>query len=123
MQGQWKIKVQEMLQICQEELKKTTEIGKKMLTASKASTTLRETYEELGLMVVNEMRKGSFKWENEKVEELLEKISLKEKELEEIEKEVKKIKVSSESEELREKKPSESEELREKKPSESDSPQ
>ena len=29
MQSQWKNRMQEMLNICQEELKKTTEIGKK----------------------------------------------------------------------------------------------
>ena len=35
MQSPWKNRVQEMLNICQEELKKTTEIGKKMISASK----------------------------------------------------------------------------------------
>ena len=94
MQGEWKVKFQEMMQVCQEELKKTTEIGKKMLTASKANSDLREAYEELGEFVVTETRKGNLTWESKGIEAIMEKISQKETELQKIEKEVKKIKVS-----------------------------
>ena len=97
MREQWKSKVQEMLQICQEELKKTTEIGKKMLTASKASSDLREAYEDLGTLAVSEIRKGNLNWENESVKKILEKISEKESELEVIETQVKEIKVAAEN--------------------------
>ena len=94
MQGEWKSKFQEMIQVCQEELKKTTEIGKKMLSASKANSDLREAYEDLGHFVVTETRKGNLTWDSKEIETYMEKISQKEAELEEIEKEVKKIKVS-----------------------------
>ena len=64
MQGEWKSKFQEMMQVCQEELKKTTEIGKKMLTASKANSDLKEAYEELGIYIVAETRKGNLNLEH-----------------------------------------------------------
>ena len=41
----WSKKFMQVLQHAQEELKKTTEIGKKMISASKTSSELHELYE------------------------------------------------------------------------------
>jgi|GEM_PF-482567 len=49
--NEWKIRVQEILAVCHEELRKTTNIGKKMLSASRTTTNLHEAYEELGRLL------------------------------------------------------------------------
>ena len=48
---QWREKLNGLFNTCQGELKRTAEIGKKMLTASKENTHLNEKYEELGKIV------------------------------------------------------------------------
>lgn len=95
MDKQWKNKVQDILHICQEELKKTTEIGKKMLSASSTNSELHSAYEELGQYIKNKVESNELKIDDEKVDKLIELISEKEQTLEEIEKEVKKIKIST----------------------------
>ena len=92
MQSQWKNRMQEMLNICQEELKKTTEIGKKMINASKASTELHETYELLGHHVLKAIKDGSLEWEDIEAQRLVKLIEKKESALEEMEGEVRDIK-------------------------------
>ncbi|MBK24232.1 MAG: hypothetical protein CME70_09560 [Halobacteriovorax sp.] len=91
----WQSRFQEILQTCQDEVKRTTEIGKKMLTASRTNTNLHEAHEELGQLVVRSIESGELKWENPKVIELLEKIKDCEKDLETIEEEVNKIKFAA----------------------------
>ena len=88
---EWKSKVQEFFQSAQDEFKRTTEIGRKMLTASKTNSNLHEAYEELGMLVAKEIKKGKLKWDNARVKELLCQINDCEKDLETIESEVKKI--------------------------------
>jgi len=95
----WKNKVQELFQICQEELKRTTEIGKKMLSASKTNTSLHESYEKLGLLAVEQLESGQLKWEDSRVSELIDKIKTCEKDLESFEGDVNKIKTSVKKEE------------------------
>lgn len=92
---QWKSKVQEIFQTCQSEIKRTTEIGKKMLTASKTNSCLHEGHKELGILVAKALESGELKWENKRVEELLQTISSCEDDLEEIENEVNKIKFAA----------------------------
>lgn len=92
---QWKNKVQEILNVCQEEIKRTTEIGKKMLSASKTNTCLHESYEELGVLVVKAIKDGSLKWDNPRVKELINTIENCEHDLDEIESEVNKIRFSA----------------------------
>jgi hypothetical protein len=92
---QWKNRVQEMFQVCQDELKRTTEIGRKMLTASKANGQIHEAYEELGILVVKELSEGNLEWDNPRVKELLESVQKCEKDLEHIEEEVNNIRFSS----------------------------
>ena len=89
-----KNKVNEILQVCQDEFKKTTEIGKKMISASKTNSCLHETYEEIGTLVVEALKDGDLEWNNSRVNELIEKINQCEEDLELIEGEVNKIKFS-----------------------------
>lgn len=96
MQNQpWKLKVQEMLQVCQDEIKRTTEIGKKMLSASKTNTVLHEAYEELGMLAVKELQDKKLQWDNPRVAEILEQVKKCEKDLSSIESEMNKIKFQS----------------------------
>jgi polyhydroxyalkanoate synthesis regulator phasin len=91
-QPQWKDRFNEIVQTCQEELKKTTEIGKKMLSASKTNTQLNESYEELGHLAFKAIEKGELTWDHMRVQELIKTIKTCEKDLEEIEKDVSNIK-------------------------------
>lgn len=95
--NEWKMKFQEMFQICSEELKKTTEIGKKMLSASKTNSTLHETYEELGILTAEAIKKNELKWDNEKVKKLLKTIEGCEADLKDIENEVNDIRFAEEN--------------------------
>jgi hypothetical protein len=92
MQSPWKNRVQEMLSLCQEELKKTTEIGKKMINASKTSSELHETYESLGHLILQEIKDKNITWDNPEAERLISIIESKEEELEKMEGEVRNIK-------------------------------
>tara|TARA_B100000886_G_scaffold330728_1_gene281460 strand:+ start:1246 stop:1560 length:315 start_codon:yes stop_codon:yes gene_type:complete len=94
MEKHWKNKVQEILHVCQGELKKTTEIGKKMLSASTTNSELHNAYEELGHIIKNKIENEEVIIDDPKVHEVIKMINDKEKTLEEIEKEVKKIKIS-----------------------------
>ncbi len=87
-------KVQDFLQNCQTELKRTTEIGKKMIGASRTNTCLHEAYEELGALVEEEIKEGRLEWNHPKVESLLAKIEECKKSLDQLEGEVTRIKKS-----------------------------
>ena len=88
----WKDKFSNFLVSCQEELKKTTEIGKKMLSASKTNTELQETFEELGRHVRNHIQEKKLDWNDDKVDQLLKKIETYEEQLKDYEDGVKGIK-------------------------------
>lgn len=96
--AEWKGRVQKMLQTCQGELKRTTEIGKRMLSASKTNSKLHENYEELGVLLVKAMESGEVKWDNARVQEIMSEIKICEKSLEEIEDEVNNIRFSDTNE-------------------------
>ena len=87
-QSPWRTKFQKLFQLCQDELKRTTEIGKKMLSASKTNSNLHNAYEELGVLVVKEMKKGALKLDHPKINLLVHQINSCEKDLETVEKEV-----------------------------------
>lgn len=93
----WQKKVQDMFQVCSEELKKTTAIGKKMLTASKTNANLHEAYEELGVLTVEALKSGELVWENEKVQKILKTIEGCESDLNSIEEEVNDIRFNQEN--------------------------
>lgn len=90
-----KNKVQQIFQSCQTELKRATEIGKKMLNASRENTELHEAYEQLGVLIYKAMKAGELKWDKPKVTELMSVIDKCEKNLESIEAQVQKIKFSA----------------------------
>ena len=89
--AQWREKVQEMLKVCQDEIVKTTEIGKKMLNASKANSELHDTYEKLGEFLVTSIRNNDHQWDHPQVKRLMKKIEECEDNLENIENAVNKI--------------------------------
>jgi len=97
-QNEWRNKFQEMFQLCQDELRKTTEIGKKMLTASKTNSTLHESYEELGVLAVKAIEEGELNWESPRVKEILKKIESCRSNLTDIENEVNSIRFAEEAE-------------------------
>ncbi len=90
--NEWKSKFQEIFNVCQEELKKTTDIGKKMLMASKSNSKLHEAYEKLGHLAFEAMASGELDWNKEQVTKLVKKIEKYTKELESIEKDVNDLK-------------------------------
>ena len=94
----WRVRMQEIFQVCQEEVKRTTEIGKKMLTASKTNTGLHEAYEELGIFTAEALKNGDLQWDEPKVARLLETISNCEKDLRSIQDEVNDIRFAQSSE-------------------------
>lgn len=92
---EWTVKFQEMIHVCQDELKRTTEIGKRMLSASKSNSSMHEAYEELGHLIKKALENDEVKWENSRAQELVESISACEKELNLFETEVNDIRFKS----------------------------
>lgn len=88
----WKSKFNDMVQSCQNELKRTTQIGMKMLSASQSNAQLHEKYEELGRLAMSALENNEIEWKGVQVEELTEKIKQLRKTLEGLEKEVSDIK-------------------------------
>lgn len=93
---QWKNKVQELFQSAQTEIKRTTEIGKKMFNASRTNSNLNEAYEELGIMTARALERGELEWNHARVKELLVLIKTCQEDLEKIEDEVHDIKFAEE---------------------------
>lgn len=97
-QNDWRTKFHDIFQTCSEELKRTTEIGKKMLSASKTNTNLHEAYEELGVLAAKAIKNKELTWENEKVAKLLKTIEGCENDLKDIENQVNDIRFAEGSE-------------------------
>jgi pyruvate formate-lyase activating enzyme-like uncharacterized protein len=91
----WKERVQGIFQTCSDEIKKTTEIGMKMLSASKTNSQLHESYEELGHLVYKAMKNKEIDWDNARAKELMTLIMSCKKDLKDLEEEVVKIKETS----------------------------
>lgn len=91
----WTVRLGELVSVCQDEIKRTTEIGKRMLTASKTNTDLHESYEALGRHICDQIRKEKLTLDDSEVSRLIEKIGDCEKILEGLEKEVSEIKEDS----------------------------
>ena len=88
----WKKRLSDVLNSCQGELKKTTEIGRKMLAASRRNSELKEAYEMLGLMAMSDVKNGKMQWNNTKAMDLIKKIEKFEEELQKMEGDVQDIK-------------------------------
>ena len=88
----WVDKFNELVNTCQNEFKRTTQIGMKMVSASQSTAQLQEEYQKLVKMVAKAMKKGDLKWENEEVAQLLEQIAQLKGQLKGFEKEVQELK-------------------------------
>ena len=88
----WKLKINDLVNTCQTELKKTTQIGMKMLSASQANSQLHETYETIGRWLVESIEDESIKVDDDNVEALVSKVKDLEKNLAGLEEEVQEIK-------------------------------
>lgn len=92
--------IKEMISQFQKEIVKTGVIGKKMLTASRTNAHLKETYEELGRLVCEGIKKGELEWSHPRLKQMLQTIEACQKDLEEIEEQVQKIKFASAPEDI-----------------------
>ena len=89
----WKEKFSEFITTCHGELRKTTEIGKKMLSASKINTELHESFEALGRYTREQIQQQKLTWNDDpEANRLLERIEQCEQRLKEFEDHVKNIK-------------------------------
>ena len=93
-QTDWKSKFNELLDTCQNELKKTTQIGKKMLSASQSNAELQDTYKALGLIFKKYLDEGLVKVENPEVDKLLATAAKLEADMEGFESDVQTLKKS-----------------------------
>ena len=90
----WRDRFQKVFQVCQNEIKRTAQIGKKMFYATKTNSNLHEAYEELGQLVAKELKAGKLRWNNTRVRELVDIIESFEENLAHMENEVGQIKSS-----------------------------
>ena len=65
-----------------------------MLSASKINSSLKESYEELGILTAKAMEENEIVWENDSVKKILDTIKEYKKDLENFEGEVNEIKFS-----------------------------
>ena len=79
----------------QNEIKKTSAIGRKMLTASRTNAHLKDTYEELGKLIEKGVDSGEVDWDSARLRALLHSVKACKKDLEEIERKMNKIKFPS----------------------------
>jgi hypothetical protein len=96
----WKNKFNYWIFNFQKEVVKTSSIGKKMLTASRTNAHLKETYEELGRLLEKAVENGEVEWDSAKMRALLHTAKACKQDLEEIEKQVHKIKFASGPEDI-----------------------
>ena len=83
--------MQGLLHVCKDEMKRTTVIGKKMVSAGRISTALNGAYEELGELAAKELKAGRLEWEHPRVKRILKTIVESEGQLEAVESEVNKV--------------------------------
>lgn len=90
-----RIKFNYWLHNIQNEIKKTSAIGRKMLTASRTNAHLKDTYEELGKLLEKGVDSGEVDWDSARLRALLHSVKACKKDLEEIERKMNKIKFPS----------------------------
>lgn len=90
--GDWKNKFSDLLNTCQSELKKTTQIGLKMVSASQSNAKLHDTYEALGQWLKEAVENGDITIQDEDVKNLLALANQLEEELKGYEQDVQDIK-------------------------------
>ena len=92
--GDWKNRFNDLVQTCQTELKKTTKIGIKMLSATQSNSQLHESYEELGKWLLEEVKAERIKVDDVRIEGIISKINDLKVQLSEYEDDVQEIKKS-----------------------------
>ena len=97
-QTDWKSGIKKLLNLCQDEVKKTTKIGHKMIHASHTNTCLKDAYEKLGKVAFEAMESKSLVWEDEMASDLYKIINDCRNNLVILEEEVNKIKFQDKSE-------------------------
>jgi hypothetical protein len=90
-----KDKMNKLFQVAQSELKKTTQIGMKMFSASQSNSLLHETYEALGIWLIEAVENGKVKVDDVEVEALIARAKELMSTMENFEKEVQEIKKDS----------------------------
>jgi hypothetical protein len=88
----WKGKFSELVNTCQSELKKTTKIGMKMISASQSNTQLHDTYETMGRWLLEQVEAGKISVEDEEIASMISKVKELEVQLKDYEREVQDIK-------------------------------
>ena len=90
--SQWKDKLNTLLNSAQSELKRTTAIGIKLVSASQANSQLHEKLEELGKLAFSALEDKELQWHNPKVHDLVKEIQNLHATLEAYEEDVQQIK-------------------------------
>lgn len=80
---------------CHQEINRTTKIGQRMISASKINSHLHQNYEELGRSMARAYQNGQIEFPNAQSKSIYYQIVQDEKELQEIQREINKIKFSS----------------------------
>ena len=88
----WKGRFNDLMSTAQTELKKTTKIGMKMLSASQSNSQLHETYENMGKWLYSQIQENKIDITSEEVLEMVQKVRDLEEQLKEFEQEVQDIK-------------------------------
>ena len=96
----WKRKINHWFFSVHQEILKTSVIGKKLLTASRTNSHLKETYEELGRLAEKDIEQGILDWDSPKARACLQTIRACKKDLADIEKQVHKIKFAAGPEDI-----------------------
>jgi hypothetical protein len=88
----WKDKFNDLVNTCQSELKKTTKIGMKMISASQSNTQLHDAYETMGRWLLEQVESGKITVEDEEITAIIGKVQELETQLKDYEREVQDIK-------------------------------
>jgi DNA-binding TFAR19-related protein (PDSD5 family) len=96
----WKRQINYWFLNIHQEILKTSVIGKKLLTASRTNSHLKETYEELGRLVEKDIDQGILEWDSPKARAHLNTIRACKKDLAEIENQVHRIKFAAGPEDI-----------------------
>lgn len=92
---QFQAKLKRFICGCHQEINRTTKIGQRMISASKVNSDLHKNYEELGRSMARAYENGQIEFPNSQSKALYYQIVQDEKELQEIQREINKIKFSS----------------------------
>lgn len=87
-------KIKKFLSLLGIEIKKTTKIGQRMISASQYNGQINELLQELGELTIAAKKSGELNWNNERLIQIMNTIEELERDIEKIEKEVHSIKLA-----------------------------